>query len=274
LWSSSSCWNAPRSPARARCKQAASSGSDGPEPSGDQQWQILKPRPMRADGFQVEDLVRKIRDAEMDPNADEKAAASGFAAGRPVATARVTGAGGLLTLEIRQNANDYFARSSATPGVYKVSADVGMGLKKSIEDFLNKKLFDFGFDDPTRIEYTSKGMTRVIEKVGENWTEGGNGSSGKIMDSISVQNFIDKLRDLAGSSVTSGAFGTAELNLSVTSKGGARTEKVQIAPQGANFVARRDGEPSLYPMDASMITGMREAVAGVREPPPPAKDEM
>jgi hypothetical protein len=93
------------------------------------------------------------------------------------------------------------------------------------------------------------------------------------MDSISVQNFIDKLRDLAGSSVTSGAFGTAELNLSVTSKGGARTEKVQIAPQGANFVARRDGEPSLYPMDASMITGMREAVAGVREPPPPAKDE-
>ncbi|MND08586.1 hypothetical protein D3C83_313180 [compost metagenome] len=48
---------------------------------------------------------------------------------------------------------------------------------------------------------------------------------------------------------------------------------MQVAPQGADFVARREGEPSLYPMDASVITGLREAVAGVREPPPPPKDD-
>ena len=236
--------------------------------SGDKQWQILKPRPLRADGFQVEDLVRKLRDAEMDANADEKAAVSGFAAGRPAATARVTGAEGVLTLEVRLNASDYFAHSSTTPGNYKVAKELGMGLTKSLEDFQNKKVFDFGFDDLSRIEYTSKGDTRVIEKSGENWTSGG-----KTMDSISVQNFIDKLRDMAGSSVTGGAFGTAEISLTVVSKGGQHTEKVQIAPQGKNFVARRENEPSLYPLDASAITSLREAFAGVREPPPPPKDE-
>lgn len=232
--------------------------------SGDMQWQLLKPRPLRADGFQVEDLVRKLRDAEMDVNADEKQAASGYAAGRPVATVRVTGAEGALTLEVRQNASDYFARSSSTPGAYKVTADLGMGLNKSLEDFQNKKVFDFGFDDPTRIEFN----TRVIEKSGDNWT-----SDGKTMDSISVQNLIDKLRDMSAESVTSGAFGLPEISLTVVSKAGERTEKVQIAPQGAKFVARRENEPSLYPLDASIITGLREAIAGVREPAPPPDDK-
>src|SRR5207342_1325458 len=29
-------------------------------------WQILKPRPLRADGSQVEELIRKLKDAKMD----------------------------------------------------------------------------------------------------------------------------------------------------------------------------------------------------------------
>src|SRR5262249_55989984 len=122
--------------------------------SGEKQWQILKPRPLRADGFQVEDLVRKVHDAEMDPKVDEKRAASGFGSGRPVGTARVTGPEGTLSLEVRQNANEFFAKSSANAGVYLVTPDVGNGLNKVLEDFQNKKVFDFGFDDLTKIEYT------------------------------------------------------------------------------------------------------------------------
>ena len=32
-------------------------------------WQILKPKPMRADGGQVEELIRKLHDAKMDTSA-------------------------------------------------------------------------------------------------------------------------------------------------------------------------------------------------------------
>ena len=35
------------------------------------EWQILKPKPMRADGLQEEELVRKLKDAKMDLNVSE-----------------------------------------------------------------------------------------------------------------------------------------------------------------------------------------------------------
>jgi len=104
----------------------------------------------------------------------------------------------------------------------------------------------------------------VIEKSGENWTSGG-----KTMDSISVQNFIDKLRDLAAAKFFDGGFTTPSLEVTVVSNDGKRTEKVQIAAAGANFLARRENDSSLYQLDAKAVNDLREAAAGVKEPPPP-----
>src|SRR5205823_654359 len=50
------------------------------------EWQILKPRPLRADSSAVNGLVDKLRDAKMDLAATEDAA-KGFASGAKVATA-------------------------------------------------------------------------------------------------------------------------------------------------------------------------------------------
>jgi hypothetical protein len=104
----------------------------------------------------------------------------------------------------------------------------------------------------------------VIEKSGENWTSGG-----KTMDSISVQNLIDKLRDLAAAKFADGVFTTPALELTVVSNDGKRTEKVQFAAAGANFLARRENDSSLYQLDANAVTGLREAAAGVQPAPPP-----
>jgi hypothetical protein len=131
-------------------------------------WQILKPKPMRADGFQVDELVRKLKDAAMvtegDTETDSKAAVSAFAGGQKTATAKVTGAEGTLTLEVRKVKDDYYAKSSTMDGAYKVTKEIGDGLNKSLEDFRNKKVFDFGFNDPTRIEIKDGGQSKVIEK--------------------------------------------------------------------------------------------------------------
>ncbi len=35
--------------------------------TGPNEWQIVKPKPMRADSFQVEDFLGRLKDAEMDP---------------------------------------------------------------------------------------------------------------------------------------------------------------------------------------------------------------
>lgn len=232
-------------------------------------WQILKPKPMRADTFQVDEMVRKLKDAAMvtdkDTETDSKAAAAAFARGQKIATAKVTGAEGTLTLEVRKAKDDYYAKSSTMDGAYKVAKEIGDGLNKSLDDFRNKKVFDFGFNDPNRIEIKDGGQTKVIEKSGENWTSGG-----KTMDSISVQNLIDKLRDLAATKFADSGFTTPALELTVVSNDGKRTEKVQIAAAGPNFLARRENDSSLYQLDANAVTGLRDAAAGV-QPAPPAE---
>jgi hypothetical protein len=237
--------------------------------TGENAWQIVKPRPMRADGFQVDELVRTAGDARMDTAADPKDAASKFASGKLTATVRLTLPDSTLTLEVRESGGDYYAKSSMLEGAYKVSPDTGRGVSKSVEDFRNKKVFDFGFDEVTKIEVTDKGMTRVIEKQGENWVSGG-----KNMDSLSVQNLVDKLRDLSSMAFDKARFGAADLKFVVTSKMGQRTETVEIAPDGSAFAARRSDGDTIYSLDAASVNGLREAASGLREAAPSnEKDE-
>src|SRR5271165_3766867 len=75
------------------------------------QWQIVKPKPLRADGSQVDDLIRKLRDVKMDTSLsdeDAKKAAAAFASGTPVAVAKFTDPSGTQTIEIRKSKDDYY----------------------------------------------------------------------------------------------------------------------------------------------------------------------
>lgn len=68
--------------------------------------------------------------------------------------------------------NNYYARGSALEGIYKVPNDLGDGLNKTIDDFRQKKVFDFGWSDPSRIEVKDNGKIRTFAKSGDKWTEG------------------------------------------------------------------------------------------------------
>src|SRR5450631_287729 len=128
--------------------------------NGQNEWQIVKPRPLRADGSAVDGLVTKLKDAKMD--LAETEAAKKFAAAGNVATVTVTDAGGTQTIEVRRDKDkNVFAKSSAVEGLYKINGDLADALEKSMDDFRNKKLFDFGFSDPSRVEVQGKGYTKA-----------------------------------------------------------------------------------------------------------------
>ena len=101
-------------------------------------WQILKPSSSPADSSAVNALVSTLTNARMDLSTTTDAAAA-FPRATPLATAKVTGDAGVQTLEVRKNKDDYFARSSAADGIYKVDSSVGQGLDKKIDDFRQKK---------------------------------------------------------------------------------------------------------------------------------------
>ena len=235
------------------------------------QWQIVKPKPLRADGSQVDDVIRKLRDVKMDTSLsdeDAKKAAAAFASGTPVAVAKFTDPSGTQTIEIRKSKDDYYAKSSVVAGVYKIPADAGTGVDKGLDDFRQKKLFDFGFNDPSKIEVHDSGKAYAFTKSGDDWN-----SNGKKVDGISVQSFLDKLRDLSASKfIDSGFLGTPSIDISVTWSDGKRVEKVLIAKQGSDYVAQRENEPSLYGLDSKTVDELSKAASDVKPAaPPPAK---
>jgi len=233
------------------------------------QWQIVKPKPLRADGNSVDEMLRKLKDAKMDLTLSADAAkqtAAAFASGTPVAAVKLTDASGTAQIEIRKNKDDYYAKSSAVPGVFKATTDLGTGVDKALDDFRNKKLFDFGFNEPSKIDMHANGKTFAFQKGGDDWF-----SNGKKLDSISVQSFLDKLRDLSASKfIDTGALGAPTIDIAVVSNNGKLTEKLLISKQGSDYLAQRENEPALYGFDAKTVDDLTQAASDVK-PAPPAK---
>jgi Domain of unknown function (DUF4340) len=227
------------------------------------EWQILKPKPLRADSTQVADLVRQLTDAKMDLTGQAaNTAASDFAKASPLATAKVTDESGTQELQVRKSKDMYYAKSSAVDGAYKVDSEVGKALDKSVDDFRNKKLFDFGYSDPNKIEVHDGTKAYFLTRGSagsEDWW-----SNGKKMDASSVGSLISDLRDLSATKFLDSGFSNPAVEVVVTFGEGKRTEKVQIAKSGDHYIAKRENEPALYQLDSKSVDDLLKAAAEVK----------
>ena len=245
-------------------------GKNGPQTiefsrSGETDWEIEKPKKMRADGAPVDDIISKLKLTEMDVNStpeDLKKAAAAFASAPLVGIVKVIDSTATQTLEVRKIKDDYYARSSAIDGVYKIGKDLGDALAKPADDYRNKKLFDFGFSDPNRIVVQDGGRTATYEKIKDKWMSGG-----KEMDPTSMQAFIDRLRDLSASKFADMAPAKPAISLNVASNDGKKNETVNIGPAaaGPDYLAQRPGEDGFYQIDANVVRELRGAAADVKE---------
>jgi hypothetical protein len=233
------------------------------------EWQIVKPRPLRADGGMVDELIGKLRDAQMNPSVtdeDAKKAAAAFAGGTPVAVARVTDAAGTQELQVRKDKkNDYYARSSVLEGVYKVTPDLGSDLGKGLEDFRNKKIFDFGWNDPSQIDVRDGAKSASYKRSGDNWSSGG-----KQMDSATMQAVVDELREMSASAFPDKGFATPSIEVSITWSDGKRVEKASFSKTGNDWFAMRENEPTVYQLDANVVEGLQKTFAAVKPASPKA----
>jgi hypothetical protein len=232
-------------------------------------WQILQPRPLRADNFQVADLVRKLTDARMNlrgTDKDTQEAASAFARGTPVAIAKVTDRGSTQELQIRKNKDTYYAKSSAVEGAYKVEGDLGQAVDKRLDDFREKKLFDFGFNDPSKIEMHNGPKAYFLTRNGADWW-----SNGKKMEAAGVQEFVTKLRDLAATKFVDSGFSNPTIQFAATSEDGKHTDNVSIAKSGDGYIAKRESDASLYCLESSAVDALQKAADDLKPFAPMAK---
>lgn len=232
-------------------------------------WQILQPRPMRADSYAVSGLLTKLTDARIDLGSSDKAASesdSAFAHATPVATVKVTGESGTQQLQVRKSKDVYYAKSNVVEGAYKVGSDLGDAVNKNVDDFRNKKLFDFGYAEPSKLEIRSGAKTYSLMRGGQDWWE-----NGKKLDADGIQSLISNLRELSADKFVDSGFTTPEIEASVTSADGKQVEKVSISQSGSNYIAKRDNDPVLYQLSSNSVDDLKKSLDKLTVAPPPGK---
>ena len=228
------------------------------------EWQILKPEPLRADGLQVDDLVRKLSEARLKVDLG-KVNEGTFSSAPKVATVQVTDNGGTQTAEIRQDKDKKtYAKSSVVTGVYQVDADLAATLTKSLPDYRSKKLFDFGFSDLSEVS-TENG---TYKKSGEKWFY-----NSMEMDNSSMMNFIDKLRDLTATGFEPKGGGKTIFEATAITQDKKRRERVIITREGGNTFAQREGEPAIYKLDSGTADALIQAAKDIKPAAPSTKSK-
>ena len=198
---------------------------------------------MRADGSQVDELVRKLKDAKMDTTGsdeDAKKAVAGFSTGTRVAVAAVTDASGTQQIEVRKDKDkNYYAKSTVVEGIYKVTATSAMG---SIKGWTTSAIRSYSISAgtiPTSWRSQRNGRKPPIRKAAKSGCPAGNKWTRP-----SIQAVVDKLRDLTSTKFLDSGNGPVIFEVTVTSNDGKRVEKVSIWKQGASYYAQREGEPA------------------------------
>ena len=232
--------------------------------SGADSWTILKPSPMRGDNFAVEELVRKLNDAKMEDTPDDAAAADvakKFNGSALVGKARTADSSGTQELEVRKDKGGvYYAKSTAVAGVYKVANELGEAVAKGLDDYRNKKVFDFAFQEPTRIEVKGPARTFVFEKTKNDWK-----LNGKVMQPDQIQALIDKLRDLSAVKFKTAGGGNSHSEFTVTTQDGKTVEKVIVTKSGDSLLATRSGESTVYELDGLKVEEILNAASAVKD---------
>jgi hypothetical protein len=196
----------------------------------------------------------------MDLNeADTSNAVSSFASAVPVAIAKVTGPSGTQELEVRKSKEIYLAKSSAVEGVYKVNADVPQAMDKDVDDFRNKKLFDFGYSDPEKVEFNFGAKSFLFTRTNQDWW-----LSGKKMDVDGIGALLANLRELSADKFVTNGFSNPTLNATVTTEDGKRIEKISIAKTSDGYVAQRENEGTLYHLQPSAIDTLQKSAEDIK----------
>jgi hypothetical protein len=82
---------------------------------------------------------------------------------------------------------------------------------------------------------------------------------------------IDRLRDLSATRFADAAQGNAVAEY-VVNVAGKAAERVIVRKQGDVYHAQRANEPEVFVLDGTVVSGIRDLAAGVKEAtPPPAQ---
>jgi hypothetical protein len=234
-------------------------------------WTISTPKDFRADQDAVSGMLSTLSNLSADRVVEEKAFdLKPFGLADPSVTVDIETTDHrdrkLLLGDNTPAGSDVYAMLAADPRIFTIAGYSKTSLDKSLDDVRDKKLFDFGFDEPDKIELHQGAASWLFTHTGNDWW-----SNGKKMDSAAVESLVGTLRDLTATGFPDSGFSSPELEVTVISGGGKRVEKVAISKSADNYIGKRENAPSLYRLGSTAVTGLVAAADAVKPAALPAK---
>jgi len=169
-------------------------------------------------------------------------------------------------LQIHKSKDTYYGKTSAMDGTFKIAAELGDTMGKTLDDFREKKLFDLAEGEPNKIELQSGGKSYAYTRNGEDWL-----ADGKKMDSVSVYNLVRAIRELTANKLVTSGFSNPTITVTATSLDGKQVEKVQIAKLGDHAIAKRENDPQLYELDSKPVDDLQKTADDIKPAETPKK---
>lgn len=222
--------------------------------SGDD-WRVTKPLAVRADSSATEGLVGKIETAQMKSLVTNEATPADlkkYGLDKPVITVDILLGSGKATFAIGGMADgeNYYARDAAQPVVVTIEKALAEDLKKPLDDYRQKSIFEFRAYNVDHIELTRNGQTTVFERVKstndttpDSWKRVS--PNPKDVDREKMETLLTSLADIRAASFQDSTAGTGLdaplLTIAAKFEEGKKEERVKFGKtSGGEFAATVD----------------------------------
>lgn len=234
-------------------------------------WRIASPVDARADFGAVEGIVGRLNTTPMKSIAAESPAdLKEYGLDKPAATVRVSSGSSQAGLAIGKSAGDgvVYAKDLSRPMVFTIESALFDDLKKPVDDFRVKDLFDARSFNTTKVEIVRNGQAITLEKEKDKAAWKQTAPAATAADTAKVEALLTALSSTRATSFVDKVAGTGletpELTVSIAYEDGAKHEKVTFGRKGTDAFARRDGDAAAARIDVTALDGILKAIDALK----------
>jgi hypothetical protein len=236
----------------------AQSGSD---------WRLKAPVDARADFSTVEGILGRLNTGQMKaiaaPNATDL---KEYGLEKPSLTVTLGSGSSQAGLAIGKAAAEgtTYARDLSRPMVFTVENSLVDELKKPVDDFRVKDIFDARAFNTARVEAVRNGQTIAFEKAGDKWKQVA--PTAKDADATKVDALTSALTGARATGFVekTSALDKPELIVTMKYDEGKKQERVVFGRQGSDAFARRDPDVGAAKIDAATLDGIIKALDALK----------
>lgn len=245
------------------------------------EWAVNQPVQARGDYGAIEGLLTRLSTVSMTKLiASDANNLATYGLDKPALTAVIGTGSSRAVLAIGKEENgEVYARDEARPMIFTVDPTLVTDLKKGVDDYRDKELFEFRPFSAERLRLTRGADTFEFQKVkgsGENavdkWQRV-NGGSASDVETTKMDDLLTKLSNLRAQSFAGTDAGTGLLTPAMSvavSYDQGKFERVRVGRSGGEAFASREGEPGAARLDVSAVDEATKALDALVAPAPAA----